>query len=43
MEAREAARMAYIGRKTTGEAIDQGLFTFLFAVTLGTLVAIARK
>lgn len=42
-EAREAARMAYIGRKTTGEAIDQGLYTFLFAVTLGTLAAIARK
>lgn len=43
LEAREAARAAYIGSKTTGQAIDQGLYTFLFAVTLGTLAAIARK
>lgn len=42
-EAREAARIAYIGRKTTGQAIDQGLYTVLFAVVLGTLASIARK
>lgn len=43
LEAREAARVRYIGSKSTGQAIDQGVYTILFAVTLGTLASIARK
>lgn len=42
-EAREAARARYIGSKSSGQAIDQGIYVILFAATLGTLTAIARK
>jgi hypothetical protein len=40
-EAREAARAAYIGRKSTGDTITQGIYTILFAVALGTLAEIS--
>lgn len=42
-EAREAARVSYIGSKTSGEAIEQGIYVILFAVVLGTLARIARN
>lgn len=32
----------YFGSKTSGEAIDQGIIVFIFGVTLGVLVQIAR-
>lgn len=43
IEAREAARARYIGSRSTGQAIDQGMYVILFATALGTLAAIARK
>lgn len=43
LEARQAAAARYIGSKSSGEAIDQGVYIILFAVTLGTLASIARK
>jgi hypothetical protein len=36
-EEREFARARYIGSKSTGQAIDQGIYTILFAIALGTL------
>lgn len=42
-EAREYARARYIGSQSAGQAIDQGIYTIIFAVTLGTLAGIARK
>jgi hypothetical protein len=41
-ETRVAMAARYLGSKTSGEAIDQGLFVFIFGVTLGVLVQIAR-
>ena len=37
----QAAR-ALLGSKTTGQAIDQGLYTIVFAVLLGVLVEISQ-
>jgi hypothetical protein len=42
-EARDAATASYIGRKTSGEAIDQGIYVILFAVGLGAITEIGRK
>ncbi|WP_069877231.1 hypothetical protein [Bosea sp. BIWAKO-01] len=39
-EAREAATARYIGSKTAGQAIDQGIYTILLAAALGTLAEI---
>ncbi|MGY4748470.1 hypothetical protein ACVNHC_01250 [Pannonibacter sp. Q-1] len=32
----------YLGSRATGEAIDQGIYIFLFGVVLGVLVKIGR-
>lgn len=42
-EARDAAAARYIGSKSSGQAIDQGIYVILIAVALGTLTDIARK
>lgn len=42
-EARLAAAARYIGSKSSGQAIDQGIYTILFALALGTLASIALK
>jgi len=42
-EAREAAGARYIGSKSSGEAIDQGIYIILFAVALGKLAESVRK
>lgn len=38
----QAAAAMYLGRKTTGQAIDQGIYTMLFGVALGVAVEISR-
>ncbi|MBR0827059.1 hypothetical protein JQ596_16075 [Bradyrhizobium manausense] len=40
-EVREAARARYIGSKSSGQAIDSGIYAILFAVALGTLAEIS--
>jgi hypothetical protein len=40
-EEREFARARYIGSKSPGQAIDQGIYTILFAIALGTLAEIS--
>lgn len=35
--------LRYLGGKTTGRSIDQGLFTFLFGVCLGVLCEISKN
>lgn len=42
-EARMAATARYIGSKSSGQAIDQGIYMILFGVCLGTLAGIAFK
>lgn len=42
-EARAAATARYIGSKTSGEAIDQGIYVIILAAALGTLAGIALK
>jgi len=41
MSAVDAVR--YLGTKTTGELIDRGIYTVLFAVTLGVLIEISKS
>lgn len=38
-----AASRRYLGAVSSGEAIDQGLFTFIAGVVLGLLVQIAQS
>ena len=38
-----AAAARYLGSGTTGEAIDQGLLTMVFAIGLGILSEISRS
>ena len=33
----------YLGARTSGEAIDQGIYTMLFAIVLGVVVEISRS
>ena len=40
-EAREDVRAHYFGSKSTGQAIDHGIYTILFAIALGTLAEIS--
>jgi hypothetical protein len=40
---RAAAASRYLGSATGGEAIDQGIMTFLFGLVLGILVKIGRS
>ena len=40
-DVKEAARARYLGSSTTGQAIDRGIYTILFAVALGTLAEIS--
>lgn len=42
-EARQAASARYLGSKSSGQAIDQGLYMIAAASALGTLASIARK
>lgn len=42
-EARQAASASYLSRKSSGQAIDQGIYMIAAASALGTLAAIARK
>lgn len=37
-----ALTLRYLGGKTTGRSIDQGLYTFLFGVCLGVLCEISK-
>lgn len=41
-ETRVTMAARYLGAKTSGEAIDQSIMVFIFGVTLGVLVQIAR-
>lgn len=43
MDAREAARARYIGNKSSGQAIDRGIYTILFAVALGTVAGLVIR
>ncbi|WP_145693588.1 hypothetical protein [Gemmobacter caeni] len=37
-----AAAARYLGSSSPGEAIDQGLYTMIFAISLGILTEISR-
>lgn len=39
----EAIARRYLGSKTPGEAIDQGLMVLIFGICLGVLVEISRS
>ena len=41
--ARDAARARYIGSKSSGQAIDQGIYMIAFAAALGTMASMALK
>jgi len=42
-EAREAAQARYMGSQTSGQVINTGIYTILFAIAFGVLASISRK
>ncbi len=42
-EERDVATARYIGRKTSGEAIDKAIYVIFLAVGLGAITEIGRK